>query len=99
VLALDAVGERDRAAALFADAQHLRQPDGAYLTGYVFPDQVNWPPEHTTYTTAAVLLAQDALAGTTGGAGFVRGTALVPDPTPLGLECGCTSVEALAGRP
>ena len=95
-LALDALGDRERARALFADAQHLRQPDGSYWTGYVYADQVNWPAEHTTFTTAAALLAHDALAGITGGAGVVRGTELVPDPEPLALECGCASADALA---
>ena len=52
---------------LFADAQHLRQPDGGYWTGYVYPDEVHWPAEHTTFTTAAALLAHDALAGQTAG--------------------------------
>jgi hypothetical protein len=97
-LALDALGDRERAQRVFADAQHLRQPDGAYWTGYVFPDDVNWPAEHTTFTTAAALLAHDALAGLTGGAGVFRGTGLVPEPPPLGLECGCVSADALAGR-
>jgi hypothetical protein len=98
VLALDALGDRERATRLFADVQHLRQADGSYWTGYVYPDQVNWPAEHTTFTTAAALLAHDALAGHTGGAGVVRGTALVAEPEPLGLECGCASADALAGR-
>jgi hypothetical protein len=95
-LALDALGDRERARRLFADAQHLRRPDGSYWTGYVYADQVSWPAEHTTFTTAAVLLAHDALTETTHGAGVVRGTALVADPRPLALECGCAS--ALAGR-
>jgi hypothetical protein len=97
-LALDAVGDRSRARAVFGDMQHLRQPDGSYLTGYVYPDQVTWPAEHTTFTTAAVLLAHDALAGVTGGAGVVRGTGLVPDAEPIGLQCGCASADVLAGR-
>ena len=41
--------------------QHLRPEDGSYWTGYVFPENVNWPGEHTTYTAAAVILAVDAL--------------------------------------
>ena len=49
VLALDALGDRDRALELFADMQHLRDEDGRYWTGYVYPDG-NWPVEHTTYT-------------------------------------------------
>jgi hypothetical protein len=97
-LALDALGDRTRAREVFAMAQHLRQPDGSYWTGYVYRDQVNWPAEHTTFTTAAALLAHDALADVTGGAGVVRGTGLVPDPEPLALECGCRSAHALAGR-
>jgi hypothetical protein len=97
-LTLDALGDRGRAQAVFADAQHLRQADGAYWTGYVYADQVNWPAEHTTFTTAAALLAHDALTGATGGSGVFRGTGLVSDPEPLALECGCASVDALAGR-
>ncbi|HEY2877313.1 prenyltransferase [Nocardioides sp.] len=98
VLTLDALGDRTRAVTLFADAQHLRQPDGSYWTGYVYADQVSWPAEHTTFTTAAALLAHDALAEVSGGSGVIRGTGLVPGPEPLGLECGCTSADALAGR-
>jgi MMP endo-(1,4)-3-O-methyl-alpha-D-mannosidase len=97
-LALDALGDRERAHALVADAQHLRQPDGSYLTGYVYPDEVHWPPEHTTFTTAVAVLAHDALAGVTEGGGAFRGTGLVPDPEPLALECGCESADAVAGR-
>ena len=37
VLALDAIGDRDRALRLLADMQHLRTDDGSYWTGYVFP--------------------------------------------------------------
>jgi hypothetical protein len=98
VLALDALGDRDRARRLFADVQHLRQADGGYWTGYVYPDDVHWPAEHTTFTTAAVLLAHDALTGATPGSDVVRGVGLVADPEPLALECGCASADALAGR-
>jgi len=98
VLALDALGDRERAIRLFADAQHLRSDDGGYWTGYVYPDEVHWPAEHTTFTTAAVLLAHDALTGQTPGADLVRGTGLVRDPEPLALECGCASADALAGH-
>lgn len=98
-LALDALGDRHRSRQVFGDAQHLRRPDGSYWTGYVYADRVHWPAEHTTFTTAAAILAHDALAGVSGGAGLFRGTGLVPDPEPLALECGCASVDALAGRP
>jgi hypothetical protein len=98
VLALEALGDHARARELFAAAQHLRRPDGSYFTGYVYPDDVHWPAEHTTYTTAAVLLADDALANRTPGADLVRGTGLVADPEPIGLACGCSSADALAGH-
>ena len=86
VLALDALGDRERARELFAEAQRLRQSDGGYWTGYVYPRRAcTWPAEHTTYTTASVILAHDALAGATPGADLVRGAGLVADPEPMGL--------------
>ena len=78
VLALEALGDRERAARLFADMQHLRADDGRYWTGFVFPEGVNWPGEHSTYTAAAVILAADALADATPGADIMRGRTLVP---------------------
>ena len=98
VLALEALGDRERALVLFADAQHLRDDDGSYWTGSVYPEDVRWPDEHTTYTAAAILLAHDALTDSTPGADLVRGHHLVPDPEPLGLECGCSSADAFAAR-
>jgi hypothetical protein len=98
VLALEAIGDRDRAARLFADMQHLREADGRYWTGYVYPEAVNWPDEHSTYTAAAVILAADALADTTAGADIVRGRTLVPALEPIGLACGCASADGVARR-
>jgi hypothetical protein len=88
-LALDAVGRRAPAAALLRDMQHLRADDGGYWTGYVYPDDAVWPRERTTYTAAAVILAVDALSGTTPGSGIFRGAGLPGDFPELGLECGC----------
>ena len=97
VMALDALGDRPRALQLLADMQHLRAEEGTYFTGYVFPDDVVWPAEHTTYTAAAVVLAADALSRTTPGAGIMRGTTLVPDFAEIGLRCGCDSADRFAG--
>ena len=94
-LALESVGDRERARQLLADLQHLRCDDGSYFTGYVFPDRVNWPEEQTTFTAAAVILAVDALAQATPGAGIMRAATLGPELAPLGLECGCASADAL----
>jgi hypothetical protein len=97
VMALDALGDRSRALRLLADMQHLRAEEGRYWTGYVFPDDVNWPVEHTTYTAAAVVLAADALSGTTPGSDIMRGTSLAPNFAELALECGCASADRVAG--
>jgi hypothetical protein len=98
-LALEALGDRRRALVVFADAQRLRQPDGSYWTGYVYPDGVSWPAQHTTFTTAAALLAHDALAQGTGGAGVVRGGGLVAQPRPMAEGCGCTQPTPSPGAP
>jgi len=96
VMALDAVGDHERALGLFTDMQHLRHETGAYWTGWVFGDDVHWPGEQTTYTAAAVVLAADALGETfghaTAGSGIMRGTSLAPHFPEIGLECGCAAV-------
>ena len=51
-----------RGARLLAWAQGLRLADGSYWTGMVYPEQVTFPAmERTTYTSAAMVLAADAL--------------------------------------
>jgi hypothetical protein len=90
VMALDAVGDHTRALEQFAAMQHLREDDGRYWTGYVFPDDVNWPAEHTTYTAAAVILAADELSRTTSGSGIMRGDTLAPHFDEIALECDCS---------
>ena len=94
-LALEAVGDRERSRRLLADLQHMRRDDGSYFTGYVFPDRAYWPDEQTTFTAAAVILAVDALAQATPGAGIMRAAGLGPALAPFGLECGCASVDGL----
>ena len=99
-MALDAIGDHDRAHRLLADMQHLRAEDGKYWTGYVYPDDVNWPVEHTTYTAAAVLLAVDALGEMRGhgtpGSGIMRGTSLAAHFAEIALECGCSSGDRIS---
>jgi len=97
-MALKAVGD-ERAATLFADMQHLRTERGAYWTGFVFPENVNWPVEHTTYTAAAMILAWDVLTETTLGAGVMTGHGIGVDFDEIMLECGCPSSDWLAGVP
>jgi len=94
VMTLDAIGDRQRAHRLFAEVQHLRDEGGRYWTGYVYPDDVNWPVEHTTYTAAAVVLAADALGQLTTGSDIMRGASLPVHFGELALECGCASADA-----
>lgn len=72
VLALEALGDHDRARQLFASMQHLRESDGSYWTGLVYADGKRWPVERTTWTGAAVILAADALSRTSAGNGIFR---------------------------
>jgi hypothetical protein len=102
-LALDTVGERDVALGLLSDMQHLRDAEGAYWTGYVFADDARWPEERSTWTAAAVVLAADALSGTTPGSDLFRGEGRRLRFAPLGLRCGCPvtdpSPDGVAGLP
>jgi len=82
VLALDAVGRREDALALLACVSDHRLDDGSYWTGIVYPERDTFPVgERTTYTAAAIVLAADALSGTSPAAGLFRGESL-----PHGLD-------------
>jgi hypothetical protein len=89
VMALDNLGDPQRAMQLFADMQHTRHGGGLYWTGYVYTDEVFWPHEQTTYTSAAVVLACDALGRTTPASGIFRGETLPADPAAIPTDCGC----------
>ena len=52
-----------QAAGLVEWAQHLRGDDAAYWTGANYDDGTRYPEEQPTWTSAAVVLAADALAG------------------------------------
>lgn len=99
-MALDGVGDRVRALRVYAEMQHLRHTDGSYWTGWVFPENVHWPDEQTTYTAAAVILAADALSHATPAADIMRGVTLAADFPEIGLQCGCEPAQsALLGSP
>jgi hypothetical protein len=72
VLTLSAMGDRERAAIVFGWLTDKRYGDGSYWMGVTFPDGVIWPEERTSWTTAAVLLAADALQGWTPAARLFR---------------------------
>ncbi|WP_306357368.1 MULTISPECIES: prenyltransferase [unclassified Nocardia] len=91
VLALDALGERERALRLFTNMQHLRESDGSYWTGLVFADGKRWPEERTTWTGAAVILAADALSRATPANGIFRDL-LPAAPVTTHLTCECADI-------
>ncbi|MGC4933969.1 prenyltransferase [Gordonia sp. DT30] len=71
-LALDALGDTADAVDLIASIQHLRDPDGSYWTGLVFADGKRWPVEKSCWTSAAVILAADAVSGASAANGIFR---------------------------
>ena len=72
VLALDAIGRRTESRRVLSWLGPLRGPDGRYWTGVTFPDAELWPEERPTWTSAAVLLAADALWGRSCTAGLFK---------------------------
>ena len=61
-MAFLAIGDEETANRLFESVKPLRDSDGAYFTGMVFPDGITFPDnERSTYSSAAVILASDAL--------------------------------------
>ena len=73
------VGNTDEAVRLFESVQDFRDSDGAYFTGTVYPDLIRFPEaERSTYTSAAIILAADAIDRLTPASGIFRGEGL-PD--------------------
>ncbi|MEV4547479.1 prenyltransferase [Nonomuraea wenchangensis] len=89
VLALDALGDRERAARLFSDMQHLRHEDGSYWTGWQFVNRKHFPHERSGYTAAAVVLAADALMELSPGSGLFRDVERTATFDPD--VCGCAA--------
>lgn len=71
-IAIDILGRRDEARSILADVEFHRDEDGGYWTGYVWPDEAVWPEEKTTWTAAAVILANDVVHDLTPASGLFR---------------------------
>jgi hypothetical protein len=98
-LALDAIGDHSRALDLFEQVHHLRDPSGGYWTGWQFANGKHFPNEQSSWTSAAVILAADALCGGTAGSGIFTAAAprwAVGSPVDA-AACGCE--ESAANRP
>lgn len=97
VLTLEAIGDRDRALGLYAAVQHLRDPGGAYWTGWQFVNRAHYPAERSSWTAAAVILAADALCQASGAADLfhLAGGAAAPGlPAGAAWAAGCGCIEA-----
>jgi hypothetical protein len=90
-IALEAVGDRDGALRVFEQIQFLRDPAGAYWTGWQFENRKHFPHEKSAYTAAAVVLAADVLSGTTGAADLFRDVGAGPSLLDAAdsAACGC----------
>jgi hypothetical protein len=104
-ISLDACGQRERARALLAAAGRLRHEDGSYWTGWQYVNENHFPAERSSWTSAAVVLAADALDGFSGGAAIFRASptppALTAPPGPasyqLPADPGCEATAAAGG--
>ncbi len=67
VLALVAMGDRDKAHIVFNWLSAHVFDDGSFWCGLTFPNMTRWPEEKITWTNAVVLLAADALFNLTPG--------------------------------
>jgi hypothetical protein len=114
-IALASIGRRDEAVDLLGWARQHRLPDGSYVTGMVYPQGSSYPPgERSSYTAAAIVLAEDALSGLSPAAQlFVDGSlprGLDLDPTdaptsrlstrrlPMPAEASSTNSPPLSAR-
>ena len=97
VMALDALGRRDRALDLLSWTRAHRQDDGSYLTGIVYPDLVTYPHlERTTYTAGAIILAADALSNSSPASGLFRGETLPEGLDLAGASCAVATGDCTA---
>jgi hypothetical protein len=71
-IALEAIGDASGALDLLDEIQLLRDPTGAYWTGWQYVTERHYPDEQSSYTSAAIVLAADALCGATGGSSLFR---------------------------
>jgi hypothetical protein len=86
-IALAAIGETARATEVVGAMQHLREDDGSYWTGYVYPDRARWPVERSSWTAAAVVLATDAITRSSAASGIFEASELPVGVDPADIVC------------
>jgi hypothetical protein len=102
VLALDACGQREPAREMFATIGRLRHHDGSYWTGWQYVNQNHFPAERSNWTSAAAVLAADALTGFSDGAAIFRAAGVTADfrspADPAACGCETSAADALTGH-
>jgi hypothetical protein len=97
-LALDVIGHTERAVEIFGTVRRLRHGDGSYWTGWQYVNGEHYPDERSSWTSAAAVLAADALTGFSAGAPIFRAVqapAAFRSPADL-AACGCNPAPASA---
>lgn len=90
-------GLRREAEDLLAWTKHLRASDGAYWTGCVHPGCVRFPGgQKSTYSAAAVLIADHVLNGRSAAAAIFAGTSLGATPGDSAQAAGSLSAVTAA---
>lgn len=79
-MAYQLAGDQSTALKLFTEALRLRQESGHCLTGLVQPGNISYPDQEcSTYTAAAIILAADALSGSSPASALFVNHAGLPD--------------------
>jgi hypothetical protein len=89
-ITLEAIGDPARALDLLDQIQRLRDPSGAYWTGWQYVNEKYYPNEQSSYTAAAMVLAADAMCGATDASSLFR--AVAADPVTEEGTCDCEPV-------
>lgn len=79
-------GDHERARDLLSWLGALREDDGSYFTGLVIPQNATFPDqERSTYSSAAVILVADALAGASAASGLFVDHDVLPALIDIGI--------------
>ena len=95
-ITLEAIGDPARALELLDQIQLLRDPSGAYWTGWQYVTKRHFPNEQSSYTGAAMVLAADTLCGATPASSLLR-TVAADEASVLPSDaaaCGCDLLPA-----
>ncbi len=95
-ITLEAIGDATQALDLLDQIQFLRDPSGAYWTGWQYVNKRHFPNEQSSYTGAAIVLAADTMCGATAGASIF--SSIAADQAAVlsagDAACGCDLLPA-----